>query len=177
MTFSWFSVANIISIYVKPIGFSVIVLVVTISLYVTAWNIVITYNLVPASTNPNSGMITTTVTKLTTSSYNVTGSTTTSTTSTIYNETLTATICPTGATSCTGTSESVAVVVNRPLIPGFYFFTIPVYDSAWNPPSLLFYHNVSFTAMFIVCALWTTLNILDKRRKINAPQVQRRLRN
>jgi len=110
-------------------------------------------------------MVTTTITTLATSFYNVTEATTTRTTSTVYNETYTATMCPSGVTSCSGMGEHLDVAVNHPIIPGVPFFTIPTYYTRFNPPDLSFYHTLAYSAITIVTVTWATLGALGARRK------------
>mgnify|MGYP003395946104 CR=1 FL=1 len=112
----------------------------------------------------SNGMITVTTTVLTTSTIS-------NSTTTVYNQTVTGTMCPGGATSCAGTSEHMEVIVNRPVIPGLYIFTIPVYWSrltgTWFGAYFSFYHSLAYGAITIVVATWTTLGILGERRKEN----------
>ena len=147
--------------YLKPIGLGVLIFAVAIIAYVEAWNMVVAYDLVPASVNGgSSGMVTITTTILTTS--------TISNTTTVYNETVTATMCPPGVTSCSGMGEHMDVIVNRPVIPGVYILTIPVYWSRMSPPYLSFYHDLAYGAIIIITITWTTLGILGARRKEQA---------
>lgn len=154
--------------YLKYIGLGLFIFTIAIVVYVEAWNLVVAYDLVPAEANGgSSGMVTVTTTILTTS--------TLSNTITVYNETVTATMCPSGVTTCSGTSEHLDVVVNHPVIPGVSFFTIPSYWTRFSPPDLNFYHTLAYSAITIITVTWVTLSILDARRKqtVKAPQRRR----
>lgn len=159
--------------YLKYIGLGLLIFTVAVIVYVEGWNLAVDY--APAWVDDgSSGMVTTTVTTLATSLYNVTEAATTRTTSTIYNETYTATVCPSGVTSCSGMGEHLDVVVNHPVIPGVSFFTIPSFWTRMNPPDLNFYHTLAYSAIAIVTITWTTLGILSARRKEIEKAPQRR---
>jgi hypothetical protein len=151
-------------IYLRYIGFGLLIFTVAIVCYVEAWNLAVDF--APAWVGDgSSGMVTTTITTLATSLYNVTEATTTRTTSTVYNETYTALVCPSGVTSCSGMGEHLDVIVNHPIIPGVPFFTIPTYYTRFNLPDLSFYHTLAYSAITIVTVTWATLGALGARRK------------
>ena len=85
--------------------------------------------------------------------------------------------CPAGATSCTGTGESVAVVVNRPviLLGDFRLGNIPVFDSNMSPSDLNFYHSTYYSAVAIICVAYAVTSILGNRRKIKIQNRRNRL--
>jgi hypothetical protein len=116
------------------------------------------------------------ITNQTTTTESTTTRTTNQTATTFLNQTVTATMCPAGVTSCTGTGESVAVVVNRPviLIGNIRIGNIPIYVSSMNPPSLEFYHNTYYAAVGVICAAYIATSILSNRRKLRL-RTQRRL--
>ena len=160
--------------YLKYIGFGLLFFSLAIIGYAEAWNLAVDY--APAWVGDgSSGMVATTITTLAISLYNVTEAATTRTTSTVYNETYTALVCPSGVTSCSGMSEHLDVVVNHPIIPGVSFFTIPSFWTRMNPPDLNFYHTLAYGAITIITITWTTLGILGERRKqaAKAPQTRR----
>ena len=159
--------------YLKYIGLGLLIFTVSIIIYVEAWNLYVDYA-PPETGDGSSGMVTTTVTALTTSLYNVTEATTTRTTSTVYNETYTATMCPSGVTSCAGMGEHVDVIVNHRVIPYVPYFTIPSYCTRFSPPDLNLYHMLAYSAITIVTITITTILILDARRKEQAKTPQRR---
>jgi len=155
----------------KYIGIGILFFSLAIVVYAECWNLAIDY--APAWTGDgSSGMVTTTITTLATSLYNVTEATTTYTTSTIYNETVTATMCPSGVTSCSGMGEHLDVVVNHPVIPGVSFFIIPSFWTRMNPPDLNFYHTLAYGAITVITVTYVALGILGARRE---EQVKRKV--
>ena len=186
-------------LYIQPVILGAVFFVTAIAVYATVWNLVIAYNVFPSTPVSASGMVTVTTFLLTTSTFitnqtTTTESTTTRTTNqtatTILNQTVTATMCPAGVTSCTGTGESIAAVANRPIIlfdvPTLNFSNwkwnqtsirigqIPIYVSSMTPPSLEFYHNTFYGAVGVICAAYIATSILSGRRKMKT-QNQRRL--
>jgi hypothetical protein len=172
-------------LYIQPVILGAVFFVTAIAVYAAVWNLVIAYNVFPSTPVSASGMVTVTTFLLTTSTFITNQTTTTESTTTrtqnqtattVLNETVTATMCPAGVTSCTGTGESVAVVVNRPvvLIGNLRIGQIPIYNSAMTPPSLEFYHNTYYAAVGVICAAYITTSILSGRRKVKT-QNQRRL--
>lgn len=143
--------------YLKYVGLGLFIFTVSIIVYVEAWNLFVAYA-PPETAVGSSGMVTVTTSILTTTTIS-------NSTTSVYNETVTAVMCPNGVTSCAGTSEHVDVIVNHPLIPGVPFFTIPNYWTRWNPPDLTIYHTLAYGAIAIITVTITAVLILDARRK------------
>lgn len=158
-----------IIVYTKCVALGALIFIAVVMAYVAIWNLIVTYAVIPAPA-PASGMVTATVTSLTTSVYNITDSATTQQTSTVYNETYTATRCISNATSCTGMGERVDVVVNHPIIPYTSWPTIPTFDTAysgtWVGADFGFYHAVYFTSATVIIASWTALRLVDVHLKL-----------
>ncbi|KKW14658.1 MAG: Lung surfactant protein A [Candidatus Jorgensenbacteria bacterium GW2011_GWB1_50_10] len=181
MVIQWLSVARTFRLYIQPIVLGAVFFVAAIAIYATVWNLIIMYNVFPSTPVSASGMVTVTTFLLTTSTF-ITNQTTTTeatttkisnqTTTTVLNETVTATRCPAGVTSCAGTGESVVVVVNRPIIntPNFKLGQMPIYVSSMNPPSLNFYHETFYSAVAIICTVYTVTSILSNQKKMKLQQ-------